>query len=457
VNGAGYELLADTGLTENQHRGVARRHLAHLVKDVQQRIRAADDVLEAVLVADLLAQVNVFFLEAILEEGELGDGEFEFSSSALKLLFGFTAFGDIRAHAEKTFHLAVDAPQHDAAPSDHFPVAVASDQETLVLRLGITLEPPIDGRPHVIALVFVDELEVMTAGHFLSRISRDILGKRIHRDDPSLPIQCHHEELNTIKKLPPPALVGDHFARKFRCTDEVLRQVPAHSGDDQQEGKGVGAWYVQPAHVRWDDGEKPQRIDHQTEAEEASLATLSATGHANGAVEENQQKAEKREVANDPQRVCGAGKISDFLSPRQSHNAQRDRSSIGDPDDEVQHHRQHPQSTHAPQEPTTGRAGSELDVPRQGNDRRHDEERGPRHPGEKLLSGRRAIVPALEDCIAGNSECRDCEQELQPAVLDPQRREEVLQAHHDANRSRRNVGNRKRRHQVGAPEITEIL
>jgi len=75
------------------------------------------------------------------------------------------------------------------------------------------------------------------------------------------------------------------------------------------------------------------------------------------------------------------------------------------------------------------------------NDGRHNEECSPWHPGEELLGGRRGIVPALEDSIPGNSECRECEQELQPAVLDAQRRHEVLQTHHDTYRGRRHVGN----------------
>jgi hypothetical protein len=45
------------------------------------------------------------------------------------------------------------------------------------------------------------------------------------------------------------------------------------------------------------------------------------------------------------------------------------------------------------------------------------------------------------DCIPGDSECRECEQDLQPAVFDAQRRHEVLQTDHDTYRCRRHVGN----------------
>ena len=85
VDGAGDELLADPCLAEDENRGVAGRHLPHFVEYVQQGVRAADDVLEAVLGADRLPQVDVFLLEPHLVILELSNGALEFTGQPLEL------------------------------------------------------------------------------------------------------------------------------------------------------------------------------------------------------------------------------------------------------------------------------------------------------------------------------------------------------------------------------------
>ena len=62
----------------------------------------------------------------------------------------------------------------------------------------------------------------------------------------------------------------------------------------------MGAWQMDPADIGRDDGEQSERIDHQTDAEKSSLPALSATDHADGAVEEDQQKPQQHEIANNP-------------------------------------------------------------------------------------------------------------------------------------------------------------
>jgi len=287
VDGAGDELLADPGLAEDQHRGVARRDLPHLVEDVEQGVRAADDVLEAVLGKDLLAQVDILLLETIPEDLELGDRAFELSGGALDFLLGFPALGDVRAHAEQPLHLAAGIPQHDAAPSHDSLLTSTGDQKPLIFLLGFAQQPEVDRGLHFVALVFRHELKVRSPNHLRSRVAGDLLGERVDRGDSPLPVHTHHQELDAVKQLPPPPLVGDHLARQLRGANEILRQIPAHGGHDHKKCKGVGTRYVEPTHIGRDDGDKPEGVDHQAAAKEPRLPTPAATDHADGAVDED--------------------------------------------------------------------------------------------------------------------------------------------------------------------------
>src|SRR5580704_5251604 len=61
----------------NQHCGATRRDLLNGLEDLAHRCRFANDVLEAVLLVDLFAQVDVFGLDAPAVERPLND-QFEF-------------------------------------------------------------------------------------------------------------------------------------------------------------------------------------------------------------------------------------------------------------------------------------------------------------------------------------------------------------------------------------------
>ena len=64
---AGDELLPGAGLAGDEHRGVGRRHLPDLPEQLLQRRAPAHDLLEALVLLHLLAEVHVLGLEPIPE------------------------------------------------------------------------------------------------------------------------------------------------------------------------------------------------------------------------------------------------------------------------------------------------------------------------------------------------------------------------------------------------------
>ena len=67
VQGARDELLASTGLAMDQDSSVARRHARHRIEQGAQRRIAADDLVEIVLIADFLLQIDVLRLQPVAQ------------------------------------------------------------------------------------------------------------------------------------------------------------------------------------------------------------------------------------------------------------------------------------------------------------------------------------------------------------------------------------------------------
>ena len=67
------------------------------------------------------------------------------------------------------------------------------------------------------------------------------------------------------------------------------------------------------------------------------------------------------------------------------------------------------------------------------------------------------VNPPLENRIGRHCQCGHRKQELRFPVLHPQRHHQMLEADGHADRGRRHVGDRQRRHRIGALEITGIL
>ena len=70
VDGARDQLLAGAGLSQNQRRGVGRRHSFHLLENAPQGRALADDLTEIVFGAELVFEVELLFLQPV---GELKD------------------------------------------------------------------------------------------------------------------------------------------------------------------------------------------------------------------------------------------------------------------------------------------------------------------------------------------------------------------------------------------------
>jgi len=67
VQGPGDELLPGAGLAPDEDRRVARRHAGHLVEQSAQRRSAAHDLLDIVLAAKLLLQIDVLGVQPVAQ------------------------------------------------------------------------------------------------------------------------------------------------------------------------------------------------------------------------------------------------------------------------------------------------------------------------------------------------------------------------------------------------------
>src|SRR6266850_2987841 len=67
VNGAGDQLLAGSGLAEDEHAGIRRRHLLDLAERGAQGRARPDELLERMLAANLLLQIDVLTYESVAQ------------------------------------------------------------------------------------------------------------------------------------------------------------------------------------------------------------------------------------------------------------------------------------------------------------------------------------------------------------------------------------------------------
>ncbi len=250
--------------------------------------------------------------------------------------------------------------------------------------MGIAQQPEVDRCLYFVALVFRHELEVSSTYHLLRRVAGDLFGEWVDRGDSPLPVQTHDEELDAVEQLVPPSLVGDNLARQPRGANEILRQIPTHGGDDHKERKGVQARQRQPPEIDRNDHEKAQRVDDKAAADEPRRASIPSPNQAYRYVDEDHQKPDHQKIAHHPQWVCVTDRLRERFAPRQRGSVQLNRPAEGDADDKVEGHGQHREHGDRPQQPAANQPGAQGDVPRQGDDRGADKQRGPRHPGQKL-------------------------------------------------------------------------
>ena len=108
-------------------------------------------------------------------------------------------------------------------------------------------------------------------------------------------------------------------------------------------------------------------------------------GHPNRGVDEDEKKAEEHEIADDTKGIGRAGDVSHCLAPGQDRGAEDDWTAVGNAHREIEDHRHDRKRGDSPQQASTNHAGSKDDVPRQRDDGRRNEQRGPRHPGKVIL------------------------------------------------------------------------
>ena len=75
VNGVRDELFACSCLPQHQDAGIGRRDRRHLAQNMFQRLAFADDLAEMQRAADLLFEIDVLAVQAILERGDLVERE----------------------------------------------------------------------------------------------------------------------------------------------------------------------------------------------------------------------------------------------------------------------------------------------------------------------------------------------------------------------------------------------
>ena len=166
-------------------------------------------------------------------------------------------------------------------------------------------------------LLRFDELQVTPTNHLARRVPRHLHGEGVHEGDSPLLVDFHHQKLNAVEQLAPAAFVGQHLTRQTeaaRMRSSDRSQLMAATISRKAKVWGLGRWNHPISAgmiVR-----RPEGIDHQADTEKASLPALAATDHADGAVEEDQQKPRQDEITNDPQRVRSAGNVRDLLAPR---------------------------------------------------------------------------------------------------------------------------------------------
>ena len=72
------QLLAGTGLSQNQYRRIGRRHLLHLFEHPSHRSALSDDLALAKTFLDLLTKIDVFELQSIAQLLDFGESALEF-------------------------------------------------------------------------------------------------------------------------------------------------------------------------------------------------------------------------------------------------------------------------------------------------------------------------------------------------------------------------------------------
>jgi len=205
--------------------------------------------------------------------------------------------------------------------------------------------------------------------------------------------------------------------------------------DDEQEGERVGRRKVHHPEVGRDDREHRQAEHEQAAPDEPRVAALAAPEQPDRRVEQVDQEAQVRDIADDPPRGWLPERQTHDLTPRQCDLAQPLYLEVGDPGRQcvVEHGGRGEHPCLREQQPPPCRTRPESDEPRQRGEERADEGRSPRHQRPELGGRGRLEQPVFDERVCRCRKRCHREQEANPPLLETGGDHEVLQAHGGAH------------------------
>ena len=344
VNGTGDQLLAGARLAADEHGRVRRRDRLHLVQHAFQRRGLTDDVLEVVLGADLVLEVDLLRGELVLELGDLLerervlDREGDLARSGdqeLRVAIG-ERLGAEPADAECPQPAVVHRERHAAHRLDAFGEQHAADVglerreiRTLEPR-GLTrrerfargralhrdehvlLDQPLAGeleRPHVerVSLAVVDREARVVVRHDAPQARRDGAEQRARlevRDERVVHLEQQPEPIPFARQLPLRPLSGLVMERVVDGQRHLARELLQDLDVGVGEGIFVLAREAEPAET----AERRREGEHAARSHAFGAQDPSDLGEARLTVDARHDKGPLR-LPHEARRGLGHGQL----------------------------------------------------------------------------------------------------------------------------------------------------
>ena len=140
---------------------------------------------------DLLLEVDVLFLELGAKNLEFADGGFQLRSCPVSIFLSLSLFGDIRAHTEHPFNLAIPITKKHITPHDVLETAIARNGGDLDLKGRITGHGPVKRLPAILPTIRGDKAPVLSVLNLPGAVTQNPAEVRVNLDDPPLGINTH--------------------------------------------------------------------------------------------------------------------------------------------------------------------------------------------------------------------------------------------------------------------------
>ncbi len=228
----------------------------------------------------------------------------------------------------------------------------------------------------------------------------------VELDDAAIAVDAHRKKPNIIKELTPAALARDDLAREPGATNQLIREIPTHGGNDEQEGEGVRSRESDQPEIGRDD-EQQRKTEQEKATRHDSRLTLSTTpSQPDRRVDENCEEPDVDGIAKPPPWRGGSDTRGQGLPPRQQDRSQLGDIGVGDPDSEPESNGQYSRHRLRNNEPTAGGSRTEIDEPRQTHHRGAEEESTPCQAIQDLLGPVCPVDAERAHGIARHSHCR---------------------------------------------------